>query len=212
MQNEDVCSTSSSSPGTTTLLEQIQKSVLDASGPGQASTGRPVPILQSPRNNDVNDTHSCFPTPSPVKRGNPNVSIISGQTSSGKRCRSSPSSRKTTPTSSQRGRPAATPNGIQELVELGKKRLSIAELMMQRELDARPKVHSIENCMARLNDVPGLSLEAIISICEALKDERNRSIFMSLSGDILYMWIERQVNMQRAARGQKPDGSSFPPI
>ncbi|OAY67697.1 hypothetical protein ACMD2_17708 [Ananas comosus] len=64
--------------------------------------------------------------------------------------------------------------------------------MLQRELDARPKVHSIENCMARLNDVPRLSLEAIISTCEALKDELNRSIFMSLSGDILYMWIERQ--------------------
>lgn len=121
----------------------------------------------------MNDTHSCSPTPTPVKRENPNVSTVSGHTSSGKRRRSSLPSRKTTPTSSRRGQPAGTPDGIQELVELGKKRLSIAELMLQRELDARPKVHSIENCMARLNDVPGLSLEAIISTCEVLKHERN---------------------------------------
>ncbi len=157
---------------------------------GQTSNAQPLPIALSPRNEDVNNTTSCSPTPTHVKRGNPNVSSASGHTSSGKRRRSSPSSCKTTPTSNRRGRLDATPNSIQELVKLCKKRLNIAECMLQRELHARPKVHSIEACIARLNDVCGLSLEGTLSACEAFKDEHNRSIFMSLSGDILYIYVD----------------------
>lgn len=180
MKGEDVRSTSSSSPSTTALLEQIQKSMMSESRAGQTSTPQPLPITQPAQNNNVADTTSCSPTPTPVRRANPHVSNASDHTSSSKRRRSSPPLRKTTPTSSCKVQADVTSDSIHELVEFGKKRLNIAERMLQRELDARPKVHSLEECMARINDVPRLSLEAILSACEALKDERNRTIFMSL--------------------------------
>nr|CAD1840450.1 unnamed protein product [Ananas comosus var. bracteatus] len=212
MQSEDVRSMSSSSPGTTAILEQIRKSMAGPSGHGQTSGSHQLPMAMSPQNEDgINDATSYSPTPTPVKSGNPHITSASAHTSSGKRRRSSPPSRKTTPTSTRKGKIENNSDCMQELVELGKKRLNIAERLLQREIDACPKLHSIEECMVRLNNIPGLSLEAILSACDAFKDERNRSMFMSMSGDILYMWIDRQVVMQRLATGNMPDAPSFPP-
>nr|CAD1818510.1 unnamed protein product [Ananas comosus var. bracteatus] len=85
--------------------------------------------------------------PTPMKSENPNTSHASAHTSSGKRRRLSSPSHKATSTSTRKGKLDYTSDAIQELVNLGKKRLNIAEQMLQRELDARPKVHSIEECM-----------------------------------------------------------------
>lgn len=213
MRGEDVRSTSSSSPGTTAILQQIKNSMAGPSGFGQSSLAQQVPLPLSPTNEEgPNDAPSYSPTPTPMKSENRNTSHALAHTSSGKRRRLSSPSRRTTPTSTRKGKlEYNTSDAIQELVNLGKKRLNIAEQMLQRELDARPKVHSIEECMVRLYDIPNLPLDAILCACEAFKDDRNRSIFMSLSGDILYMWIDRQLNMQRAGTGHKPDAPSFPP-
>nr|CAD1818701.1 unnamed protein product [Ananas comosus var. bracteatus] len=212
MHGEDVRNTSSSSPGTTAILQQIKNSMAGPSRFGQLPMAQQVLLPLSPANEEgPNDATSYSPTPTPMKSGNPNTSHASAHTSSGKRRRLSSPSHKTTPTSTRKGKLEYTSDAIQELVNLGKKRLNIAEQMLQRELDARPKVHSIEECMVRLYDISNLSLDAILCACEAFKDDRNKSIFMSLSDDILYMWIDRQLVIQRAAAGHKPDAPSFPP-
>ncbi|OAY76862.1 Proline synthase co-transcribed bacterial protein [Ananas comosus] len=107
----------------------------------------------SPANEErPNDATSYSPTPTPMKSGNPNTSHASTHTSSGKRRRLSSPSHKTTPTLTRKGKLEYTSDAIQELVNLGKKRLNIAEQMLQRELDACPKVHSIEECMLLLGE------------------------------------------------------------
>ncbi|XP_020088015.1 uncharacterized protein LOC109710013 [Ananas comosus] len=109
MQNDDIRSTSSSSPGTTAILQQIKNSMAGACGFGQTSGTQHVPLPLSPPNQEgPNDASSYSPTPTPVKSGNPNTSIASADTTSGKRRRSSPPSRKTTPTSTRRENLSAT--------------------------------------------------------------------------------------------------------
>lgn len=197
-------STSSSSTSTTAILQQIKRSMAGSSDFGQSSTSPQLPVAISPHNTEgINDTTPRSRTPTPMKSENLYASNASTHTSSAKRHCLSPPSNKTTPTSTRRGKLECTYDAIQELEDLGKKKLNIAEQMLQRELDAHPKIHSILDCMVKLNNIPNLSLEGILSICEAFKDERNISIFMSLSGNILYMWIDRQVVTQRIATGGK---------
>nr|CAD1842663.1 unnamed protein product [Ananas comosus var. bracteatus] len=109
MQNDDIRSTSSSSPGTTAILQQIKNSMAGACGFGQTSGSQHVPLPLSPPNQEgPNDASSYSPNPTPVKSGNPNTNIASADTTSGKRRRSSPPSRKTTPTSTRRENLSAT--------------------------------------------------------------------------------------------------------
>lgn len=64
--------------------------------------------------------------------------------------------------------------------------------------------------MERLTTVAHLSPDGLLAACEALKDERNRPIFMTLSGELLYMWIDRQISMQQLYATQRP-AAPFPP-
>lgn len=185
----DVRSTSSSSPATPEplVMENLGKNLEEA-----------------------NDANSISPSTTPIKVGTHKTGSASGHTLSMKRPRGSPSN--PTPTSNRRrnnqdGRAQA----IHDLVELGKKRTEIAQTIMERELQARPKVHSIEECMDRLRNVAHLSPDGLFAVCEALKDERNRPIFMSLNGDMLYMWIDRQIAMQQLYAAQRPIAPSFDP-
>lgn len=182
---EDVRSTSSSSPATQPLnMENLAKNL-----------------------EDVNDANSTSPTPTPMKVKGHYEGTASGRTSSIKRPRvSSPNP---TPPSNRRRKDDGRTQAIYELVELGKKRTEIAQALMDREIQARPKLHSIEECMERLTTVAHLSPEGLLAVCEALKDERNRPIFMKLSGDMLCMWIDRQIAMQQCYAAQRPMAPSF---
>ncbi|XP_020081683.1 putative nuclease HARBI1 [Ananas comosus] len=173
MDADDARSTSSSSPATQRLnMESFGKNL-----------------------EDVNDANSTSPTPTLVKVPSQYTDSASAPTSSMKRLRVSPPI--PTPTSNRRRKIDDRSEAMSELVQLGRKRTEIAETIMQRELQARPKVHSIEECMERLTTVAHLSPDGLLAACEALKDERNRPIFMTLSGELLYMWIDRQISMQQ---------------
>lgn len=157
---------------------------------------------------DANDANSTSPTQTPIKVSSQYTGSASGHTSSMKRVRVSPPI--PTPSSTRRRKDDGRTEAIYELVELGKKRTEIAQTLMQRELHARPKIHSIEECMERLSNVAKLSPDGLLAVCEALKDERNRPIFMAMNGDLLYMWIDRQIAMHQLFTGLRPVAPSFP--
>ena len=82
-------------------------------------------------------------------------------------------------------------DALRELAEQGKKRLEIANEILHREKLARPNVYSIDECMAKLERLLGMTPECIVSAFETLKNEENRWFFMHYEGPVLEAWLKK---------------------
>ena len=58
-------------------------------------------------------------------------------------------------------------------MDKGRRRLEIANEILRRDKLARPILYSIDECMSKLERLPGLTPECILAAREAFKHETN---------------------------------------
>ncbi|KAK1293563.1 hypothetical protein QJS10_CPB17g00531 [Acorus calamus] len=92
----------------------------------------------------------------------------------------------------KRKRKSSTDHFVAQLVDIGRQKLEISRAYLEREIASKPTVYSIEECIERLLSYSNISVECTLAATEALKDEKNRIIFMTLKEDMRIPWIERQ--------------------
>lgn len=100
-----------------------------------------------------------------------------------------------------RKRPIDKSDIFAKLVDLERQRVEISREQLNRAIESRPKVYSIEDCMKKLEKVEGISPEAFAVVCDVFKDQDRRTIFMNLEGPRLTAWIEHRKKMEMQQSG-----------
>nr|CAD1818405.1 unnamed protein product [Ananas comosus var. bracteatus] len=124
----------------------------------------------------------------------------SGHSPAGKRPRSPQASLppKKQPSSSagQREKSDITNEAIVEFVEIGKQKLAFVKHMYQQDSSNQANIPSIEECMERVYNLPGITDEQALAAGEALLNDKHRRLFMTMKDRLAIRWIERQVAVQ----------------
>nr|CAD1822760.1 unnamed protein product [Ananas comosus var. bracteatus] len=190
--HEPVDSSPSSSPGHDDVLKAIRNSMINDSEQGQSSQAHMNVGM-------INEATSLSPSPDPVNPSTPHTDSVPGHSSAGKRAHSSPLPTRKHKQQTRGGRNkkiTISNDRLGELADIGRQKLDIAKVIVNRELTARPIVHSIEECMDRLRMINGVTPERCLTALEAFKDERNKTIFLALGDDITLAWIDGQAVLQ----------------
>nr|CAD1834973.1 unnamed protein product [Ananas comosus var. bracteatus] len=95
---------------------------------------------------------------------------------------------------------------IAELVEIGKQKLNLVRQMYQQDVTNQTNILSIEDCMNRVYNLPGITDEQALAAEEALLNDKQRRLFMTMNDHLAARWIERQVDLQNVLYKQNfPD-------
>ena len=141
-----------------------------------------------PSDHSFCDVPPCSPTtcssPPPIET----CSTARPSSSGGKRSRSS-----SMPPSARSRLNIDASDVLNDLVEQGRQRLEIANEILRRDKLARPTVHSIDECMHKLEKIPGITPECILAAGDAFKEDINRWFFMHYEGSLLQAWLNRQM-------------------
>ncbi|XP_020105615.1 uncharacterized protein LOC109722140 isoform X1 [Ananas comosus] len=87
-------------------------------------------------------------------------------------------------------------DAVAEMVKLSKQKLDLVRQIYQNEVTNRPNIPTINACMSRVYNLPGMTDEQILAACDALTDDKNRQLFMTMNDKLAFMWVDRQVAMQ----------------
>ncbi len=47
--------------------------------------------------------------------------------------------------------------------------------------------------MTRIYSLPGLTNDKVLAAVDALKEDKNHQLFMTMNDDLAVMWVERQI-------------------
>lgn len=83
---------------------------------------------------------------------------------------------------------------LTELAEQGRTRIEIAHEILRRDKIARPTLHSIEECMNKLETLPGVTPECIVAGLELFQNETYRWFFMKYEGKVLEAWLRKHMS------------------
>ncbi|KAK1274651.1 hypothetical protein QJS04_geneDACA013291 [Acorus gramineus] len=89
---------------------------------------------------------------------------------------------------------------LAQLVDIGRQKLEIDRAYLERDIASKPTLYTLKECLVHLLSYSNLSDDCTLGATEALKDEQNRIIFMTLKEDMRIPWIERQAIIYDCAR------------
>ncbi len=79
------------------------------------------------------------------------------------------------------------------MVQIGKDKFDFVRHMYHNELEGRRNTPSIADCMTRIYSLLGLTNDKVLVAGDALKEDKNRQLFMTINDDLTVMWVERQI-------------------
>nr|CAD1839494.1 unnamed protein product [Ananas comosus var. bracteatus] len=189
-------SSSSSSPGEEDTIMGVREISLNYLSPRFEPGSSSSPIPENVPGN--NTSRSSSPPLVPPNVGG--SASGSGYSSAGKRPRSPQSSippkKQSASAAGRKKKSDIAGEAIVELVEIGKQKLDFVKHMYQQDTSNQSSIPSIEVCMERVYNLPGITDEQALAAGEALMNDKHRRLFMTMKDRLAIRWIERQVSLQ----------------